>query len=344
MNIFYFIFSRFRKLKSKKGFLLFNFYLSIFLITFSLISIILSDSLSQGYKNEILSKLNALNSDFKIIKKNSSSINLDEYKSIEQSLLLIKEDIIYTPYIEKPAIIFVDNQNYKQREGSYVFGIDEFFLLNNDNINKYLTNISPCLKYALAAELITKLPVINWKKVNDEGKPRFFNSDEIVQIKKVFQECHWTWMADIFTVAINTGMRRGELSKIGSKVNLVEIDDANFLSIPKEESKTKKARLVPLNEDALAAVKRLGDVSKFWRNKSWNKAWIYARNKVSPGDKNFTGHVTRHTTATMFADAGMNLKHIGKFLGHASERTTMKYIKTSNEQLVKMSSLLQGVA
>ena len=47
-------------------------------------------------------------------------------------------------------------------------------------------------------------------------------------------------MADIFIVAINTGMRRGELSKIGSKVNLVEIDDANFLSIPKEESKTKK--------------------------------------------------------------------------------------------------------
>ena len=37
----------------------------------------------------------------------------------------------------------------------------------------------------------------------------------------------------------------------------------------------------------------------------------------------------------MFADAGMNLKHIGKFLDHASERTTMKYIKTSNE-LVKM--------
>tara|TARA_A100001035_G_scaffold25554_1_gene17177 strand:+ start:284 stop:1216 length:933 start_codon:yes stop_codon:yes gene_type:complete len=216
---------------------------------------------------------------------------------------------------------------------------------SNSTKNKYLTVISPCLKYALAAEKIAKLPAINWTKVEDEGKPRYFNSDEIVQIKKAFQECHWSdWMPDIFTVAINTGMRRGELSKIGSKVNLVEIDGANFLSIPKEESKTKKARLVPLNEDALAAVKRLGDVSKFWRNKSWNKAWIYARNKVSPGDKNFTGHVTRHTTATMFADAGMNLKHIGKFLGHASERTTMKYIKTSNEQLVKMSSLLQGVA
>ena len=57
MDAFYFIFSRFKKLKSKKGFLSFNFYLSISLISFSLIAIILTDSFTQGYKNEIFSKL-----------------------------------------------------------------------------------------------------------------------------------------------------------------------------------------------------------------------------------------------------------------------------------------------
>ena len=66
MNSFYFIFSRFKKLKSKKGFLSFNFYLSISLISFSLIAIILTDSFTQGYKTEIFSKLNSLNPDFKI--------------------------------------------------------------------------------------------------------------------------------------------------------------------------------------------------------------------------------------------------------------------------------------
>ena len=44
MNAFYFIFSRFKKLKSKKGFLSFNFYLSVCLITFSFIAIVLTDS------------------------------------------------------------------------------------------------------------------------------------------------------------------------------------------------------------------------------------------------------------------------------------------------------------
>ena len=69
MNAFYFIFSRFKKLKSKKGFLSFNFYLSICLISFSLIAIILTDSLTQGYKNSIFSKLNSVNPDFKITHK-----------------------------------------------------------------------------------------------------------------------------------------------------------------------------------------------------------------------------------------------------------------------------------
>jgi len=154
MNAFYFIFSRFKKLKSKKGFLAFNFYLSIFLITFSLVAIILTDSFTQGYKNEIFSKLESLNPDFKIIKYKKNSL-LNEYDfyidsldlvSINNDLTLIKEKI-YTPYIEKMAIVFSERQispsskeSYKQREGIYVLGIEKSFLFNNSLINKYFDN------------------------------------------------------------------------------------------------------------------------------------------------------------------------------------------------------------
>ena len=110
MDAFYFIFSRFKKLRSKKDFLSFNFYLSIFLITFSLIAIILTDSFTQGYKNEIFSKFSSLNSDFKITNSDNSSIDFDGFVSISNDLSLIKEEIIYTPYIEKAAIIFSENQ------------------------------------------------------------------------------------------------------------------------------------------------------------------------------------------------------------------------------------------
>ena len=147
MNSFYFIFSRFKKLKSKKGFLSFNFYLSIFLISFSLIAIILTDSFTQGYKNEIFSKLSSLNSDFKIKNRYDLDIDFSGFKSLSKDLSSIKEKIIYTPYIEKPAIIFSENkflsdtmQSYKQREGVYALGIEKYFLSNNFLINQYLNN------------------------------------------------------------------------------------------------------------------------------------------------------------------------------------------------------------
>ena len=144
MNAFYFIFSRFKKLKSKKGFLVFNFYLSLSLITLSLVAIILTDSFTQGYKDEIFLKLSALNPDFKIKKKNQENFSFEDYNLIQQRLSNNDYEIIYTPYIEKKAIIFTNNaysndsyEQYKQREGVYVIGVKENFFLDKNLINKY---------------------------------------------------------------------------------------------------------------------------------------------------------------------------------------------------------------
>tara|TARA_Y100001970_G_scaffold88711_1_gene111989 strand:+ start:1653 stop:2849 length:1197 start_codon:yes stop_codon:yes gene_type:complete len=144
MNAFYFIFSRFKKLKSKKGFLVFNFYLSLSLITLSLVAIILTDSFTQGYKDEIFLKLSALNPDFKIKKKNQENFSFEDYNLIQQRLSNNDYEIIYTPYIEKKAIIFTNNaysndsyEQYKQREGVYVIGVKENFFSDKNLINKY---------------------------------------------------------------------------------------------------------------------------------------------------------------------------------------------------------------
>ena len=182
MDAFYFIFSRFKKLRSKKDFLSFNFYLSIFLITFSLIAIILTDSFTQGYKNEIFSKFSSLNSDFKITNSDNSSIDFDGFVSISNDLSLIKEEIVYTPYIEKAAIIFSENQissnpnqTYKQREGVYVFGIEESFLSDNFLINKYFKNKNFIFSdnSIIIGDYLSKK--IN-KRINDEIELLFFDN------------------------------------------------------------------------------------------------------------------------------------------------------------------------
>ena len=152
MDSFYFIFSRFKKLKSKKGFLSFNFYLSIFLISFSLIAIILTDSFTKGYKIEIFSKLNSLNPDFKIRDYNKGYLSYSDYILIKDELGLFqlqnpnyKTKFTYTPYIQKSAIVFAQNQtasqlNYNQREGVYIVGVEKSFLSDNFLINKYFKN------------------------------------------------------------------------------------------------------------------------------------------------------------------------------------------------------------
>ena len=192
MDSFYFIFSRFKKLKSKKGFLSFNFYLSISLITFSLISIILTDSFTQGYKNEIFAKLSSLNPDFKITNINREKLFFSDYASLKNDLSLIEEEIFYTPYTEKIAIIFSEkqissniNKTYKQREGVYVFGVENSFLSDNFLINKYFKNEDFIFSdnSIIIGEYLSKK--IN-QSINDEISLLFFDNSSKSFIAKSF--------------------------------------------------------------------------------------------------------------------------------------------------------------
>ena len=192
MNSFYFIFSRFKKLKSKKDFLVFNFYLSLCLITLSLVAIILTDSFTQGYKNEIFFKLSALNPDFKISKKKQDNFSFEDYNLIQEKLSNNNYKISYTPYIEKKAIIFSNSTHsndpyltYKQREGAYIIGVKENFFLDNNLINKYFqykefnfNRNSIVIGYYLAQK-------IN-KNINDEIDLLFFDERSKGFISKKF--------------------------------------------------------------------------------------------------------------------------------------------------------------
>ena len=192
MDSFYFIFSKFKKLKSKKGFLSFNFYLSISLITFSLISIILTDSFTQGYKNEIFTKLSSLNPDFKITNISKEKLFFSDYGLLKNDLSLIQEEIFYTPYLEKIAIIFSEKQissdstqSYKQREGVYVFGIENSFLSDNFLINKYFKNqnfIFSNNSIIIGEYLSKKID----KSINDKIDLLFFDSSSKGFIAKRF--------------------------------------------------------------------------------------------------------------------------------------------------------------
>ena len=68
------------------------------------------------------------------------------------------------------------------------------------------------------------------------------------------------------------------------------------------------------------------------------RSWKRAQHDVFKGDKTVVFYTCSHMAATLLAnDAMMNTKLIGCLMGHASERTTNRYI------YAKKSSLLEAV-
>ena len=245
MNAFYFIFSRFKKLKSKKGFLSFNFYLSVCLITFSFIAIVLTDSLTDGYKKEVFSKLSSLNPDVKILKKNTN-FSFKDYSMVKNKLS--SDSIIFSPYIEKAGILVSNNkvssisqESYKQREGVYIIGVESDFLYKNQIINKYFEYKKSSLdsnSVIIGSYLAKKIN----KSISDEIDLLFFDSHSNSFIAKKFN------IQNIYSTQTQTDeiliyVPISSLSSINDnfycngfigyyineKNNLLEIDDSSIL-------------------------------------------------------------------------------------------------------------------
>jgi integrase len=131
-------------------------------------------------------------------------------------------------------------------------------------------------------------------------------------------------------LALNTGMRRGELTSI--KWNDVNLH-TKIITIRAGYAKSAKARHIPLNSEALDVLKRyrkqhsgegrLFDV--FSVKKSWNALMTNA------GIRDFRFHDLRHTFASKLVAAGVDLNTVRELLGHADIRMTLRYAHLAPE-------------
>jgi integrase len=147
------------------------------------------------------------------------------------------------------------------------------------------------------------------------------------------------WPADAFTdhlspmvlLAINTGLRRGELFGIQwSNVNL----PGKVLTIPAGIAKSRKPRHIPLNAEA-------HDVLTRWKPKgvepdalvfpsigggrfnNINKSWAAVAEAAKLEDFRF--HDIRHSFASRLVMAGVDLNVVRELLGHADIAMTLRY-------------------
>jgi len=152
------------------------------------------------------------------------------------------------------------------------------------------------------------------------------------------------YLKDFIIIAINTGMRKGEILSL-------KWDQVRGEFIYLEKTKSDKARQIPINDDLEECFKSIrkrqpvgtkyifcdqdGHISDI--KTAFNAALKRA------GITDFRPHDLRHTFASHYVMRGGSLPALQKILGHADIKMTMRYAHLSKEFAREEIKLLNGL-
>ncbi len=156
----------------------------------------------------------------------------------------------------------------------------------------------------------------------------FYTQPQIAALLKANPE-----RAPLWSLAVNTGLRRGELSR-ATQADVATYGKKKRLrveSIPDEtgagRTKSGKWREVPLNADALKAIKSLPDKLAGGVHADTLSDWF----AIDAKDAGIAGtlHRLRHTFCAHLAMAGVPLRRIQILAGHSDYKVTERYAHLS---------------
>ena len=145
-------------------------------------------------------------------------------------------------------------------------------------------------------------------------------------------------MADIIRVAANTGMRKGEIVKVGNPDREAGAHlNRETKSYTIFNCKNGKPRTLPLNDQAFEALCRLEDDHIHdYTHRKFYKRWGVLRQLFKLADDDVF-HVMRHTHASMLAnEQNSNVFLMNELLTHLNLKTTARYTHPDHDALKKL--------
>lgn len=195
-------------------------------------------------------------------------------------------------------------------------------------VNRELTCLKTMFSWAIKGKKASVNPVkeVKFFKVNNT-RIRYLQIDEI---DKLIENCDGH-TKPIVVVAVNTGMRRGEI------LNLQWKDiDFNEGIIFIEIAKNNERREIPMNSMIYDLLREQQTESKskyVFCNKNGvpfgNVRKSYATALKKSGIQNFRFHDLRHTFASHLIMSGVDLTTVKELLGHKTINMTMRYAHLS---------------
>lgn len=216
---------------------------------------------------------------------------------------------------------------------------------SNGTINRKLAALSVMLRVAEEREMIEKRPKLPRRK-EYEGRLRYFTDAEV---DSLLHHVQWNGpMFRLFTVAVGTGMRLGELQAM-----IVRDLDFDAKRVDLGATKGNKRRSVPMTEEVARVLKiqtlGLADHERVFpeylnsRNISRIMAEWKRERKLPPNDE-ACFHTFRHTTCSRLMMAGVPINVVMKFMGHARIETTMRYAHLAPDSLDLARNALERTA
>jgi site-specific recombinase XerD len=168
--------------------------------------------------------------------------------------------------------------------------------------------------------------LVRQRKENN-GRIRFLSTEEEQALRKIMLAEHMKDLPQL-ELALHTGLRLSE--QYGLTWDCVDFE-RRTLTIPL--SKNGELRHVPLNDEALAALRAAQKCSNGQPYVFLNR---YGQRLVSPrewfdpavkaaGLNDFTWHCLRHTFASRLVMAGVDLRTVQELMGHKTIQMTVRY-------------------
>ncbi|PZO71249.1 MAG: integrase [Pelagerythrobacter marensis] len=171
----------------------------------------------------------------------------------------------------------------------------------------------------------------------NNARERYLSPDEAARLHKSVAASSNPQLKNIVGLLLLTGARKREL--LDARWEHIHLDRKSWY-IP--DSKTGKARHVPLSQSAIAIIKQLPKYAKCpWLlpNPDTKKpfvdikrAWETARDAA--GLAGLRIHDLRHSAASFMINSGIDLYAVGRVLGHADHQSTMRYSHLANDTLL----------
>lgn len=231
--------------------------------------------------------------------------------------------------------------------------------------NRELAILRRMLKVALSEGWILRDPFFGADVINaaDENKrERIINREEearliaaceikkeVIETKragkpfKMEVETKRGHLKSLIVLALDTGMRRGELFKL-------RWQDVNFengtITVCATHTKTQKERLVPLTvraeRELMILRETAGDKERIFPFVDVKRAFKAVKDDAGLSDLRF--HDLRHTAITRMVKGGISASEAGKIAGHTQPITTYRYVNTDLESIKTAASVLDEYA